>query len=160
MLLLAGSASAQWMNTKHHLVLTAHAGGSMGFTSSSNTAFYQLSGGAMYYKKRRLALGGELGYSQIFGQYSNLDVLNLNGFAHLKLPLGLYGQGGLGLAGTVSDGRSAMPTNAGLYWAAGWAKSLGPKLALDVQYRHAPSLGMNDAKNYQSGLRLGLMVKI
>lgn len=153
-------AEGQWLFTKNKTVLFAHAGSNFGFTSTQNAAFYQLSAGAMHYTKRRLAWGGEAAFSQLFGQYRNLDIVGINAFGHFKMPLGLYAEGGLGITGSVSDGRSQMPSNAGFFYSLGWAKSLGPKLAFDIQYRKAPSLGINEFHDFQKGLRLGILVKI
>jgi hypothetical protein len=90
----------------------------------------------------------------------NYDAASINAFAHLKLPLGLYAEAGLGATGVISEGRTARNANAGKYWALGFAKSIGPVAAVEIQYRRAPSLQSDGEKNLNSGLRLGLSFKL
>ncbi|MCC7297562.1 MAG: hypothetical protein IT244_04455 [Bacteroidia bacterium] len=158
--LSATTAHAQWRDTKHHLVLSAFVGGNYNFGNPNTSTYAQFIGRGMWYSKRMLAFGGDLGLTSVSGKFSNFDAINANAFAHLKLPLGLYAEGGLGASGVVSGGRTASYTNGGLFWAAGITKSFGPNFALDLQYRSAPSVGASDVKNYQSGLRLGASIKL
>lgn len=156
----ANIAQAQWMETKKHLVLSVYGGGNYNFGDPDRTTYYHLAGRAMYYPKRMLAFGTDLSFTQASGPYTNLDAMNLNLFGHLKFPLGIYAEAGYGLTGTISDGRSGRYSNTGLFWAAGIAKSIGPRFALDLQYRSAPSQSASDTKNLLTGLRLGASIKI
>lgn len=156
----ANLAEAQWLDTKKHLVLSVYAGGNYNFGDPDRTTYYHLAGRGMYYPKRMLALGADLSFTQSTSQFANLDAMNLNLFGHLKFPLGLYAEAGYGLTGTLSDGRSGKYSNTGLFWAAGIAKSIGPRFALDLQYRSAPSQSATDSKNLLTGLRLGASIKI
>jgi hypothetical protein len=152
-------ADAQWRNTRKHMVLTAMAGG--GSVSSEHFSSYQLIGRGMYYPKRIYAFGGELGYSQSFGQYKNSDAISFNGFMHLKLPFGFYAEGGLGAMSTISDGSSSdQPGIMGLFWSLGYAKKLGKRMAVELQYRKAPTIQAESMNMMQRNLRLGLSLKL
>lgn len=155
-----GTASAQWRDTKHHLVAGALLGGGISLGNIDKPAWIQISGRGMYYWKKRIAFGGELGLSSATGQFTNYDAASLNAFAHLKLPLGFYGEAGLGATGVISDGRSARYANAGKYLSIGWTKSIGPWAAVDMQYRKAPSLQERGEKNLSSGVRVGMSFKL
>jgi hypothetical protein len=160
LLVSVGSIQAQWRNTKHHFVASALVGASYNPGNIDKPAYYQLTGRGMYYWKKPLALGGEASFTRAFGQYTNYDAGSLNAFAHLKLPLGLYIEAGMGAIGTLSDGRSAKNLNAGRFLSAGWTKSFGPVMAMDLQYRKAPSLQAKGERNLNSGLRFGLSFKL
>lgn len=153
-------AQAQWRDTKHHLVLTAMVGARPNFGDLGQVSSYQVIGRGMWYWKRPIAFGAEAGLSGASGQYTNFDAGSVNAFAHLKLPLGFYAEGGLGVTGRVSDGRSYQAANAGTFWSLGYAKSLGKRVAVEVQYRSAPSIQPSSQRNINSGLRLGLSLKI
>lgn len=154
------SAKAQWNNTKHHFVVGALAGARVSLGNMENLSCYQLSGRAMYYYKRRMAAGGELGFMGVSSRTNNYNSMALNGFLHMKFVLGFYGEGGLGAVAVVSDGRNGQYSNAGLFLAAGFAKKFGPKLAFDMQLRTAPSLEPANQRNLSAGIRLGMAVKI
>lgn len=160
LLVFAGMTKAQWRNTKHHYVASVLAGASYNPGNIDKPAYYQLTGRAMYYWKNPIALGAEASFTRAFGQYTNYDAGSINAFAHLKLPLGFYVEAGMGGIGTLSDGRTAKDLDVGRFYSAGWTKSFGPVMAMDLQYRKAPSLQANGEKNLNSGLRLGLSFKI
>ncbi|MBS3914228.1 MAG: hypothetical protein KG003_06990 [Bacteroidetes bacterium] len=159
-LLYFSAAHAQWRDTKHHLVVTAMTGGSLDLGNSYRMDNYQFLARAMYYPKRIYALGAEAGITKTSGQPVNMDLGSVNGFLHLKLPLGFYGEGGVGIVGAISDGANVNGNTAGLFWSVGYAKSLGKHVAAEVQYRNAPKPNADNMANLQKGLRFGLSFKI
>jgi hypothetical protein len=159
-ILIVSMASAQWRDTKHHLVLTAMAGGGFGLGSGDRATNYQLIARGMYYPKRIFALGAEAGFTQTYGQFSNFDAGSVNGFLHMKLPLGFYAEGGLGAVAVISDSHTYDNADAGLFWSLGYAKSLGSRVAVELQYRHAPNFDDESIDNLQRGLRFGLSLKL
>ena len=152
-------ADAQWRNSKNHLVLTAMGGG--GYQSADRFTSYQLIGRGMYYPKRIIAVGGELGYSRTYGQDQNFDAASMNAFLHLKLPLGFYAEGGIGAMSYISEGRvSEQPGAMGTFWSLGYAKKLGKRMALELQYRKAPTIHAESMSMMQRNLRLGISLKL
>lgn len=155
LLLLAflGPLSAQRGNMKGHVLIS----GLGGIRLQDQNTQYQLIGRGMVFTRNWLAWGAEAAFTQNTGQFRNFDAGNLGGFAHIKLPLGFYGEGGIATGFSLSQRRADLPARTGLFYAAGFSKRLLPALYADVQYRRFPK-GVDDIK-FNNGIRFGLSVK-
>ncbi len=147
---------AAWHSMKKHIVFS----GLVGFGNYNGVSHYQATGRSTYYLTNWLGMGGEVSVINVLGQYNNFDAGSIGGFLHAKLPFGFYAEGGLAGSAVISQGRSATPKEKSFFYAAGFNKTLGSRLALEVQYRRAPKSESTYSKYLQNGFFFGLSVKI
>lgn len=153
-------ASAQWRDVKGKWVTGFYVGSNYNPFNNSTPDWYQLSMRETRYITKRIGLGAEAGFLHLNGSTSYVGPISANFYGHLRVFSGFYGEYGYGFTGspnTNNSGNSEYSAQ-GAYWALGFTKKFGSNLALDLQYRSAPTpqiLG----KDYSKGFRLGLVLK-
>lgn len=151
-------AMAQWSNAKGKWVLGMYAGSNYNPIKNNPVEWYQFNVRETRYLTNRIGLGAELGYTSTPSSQGLNGPRSLNLFGHLRVISGFYGDFGYGFA-AFPGGRDVPETSAkGRFWALGVTKKIGNHLALDLQYRNAPTPSAA-GKNYANGLRLGLQLK-
>lgn len=147
-------AAAQWNSAKGKWATGIYVGSNFNPIGNKSYSWYQVSVRETRWLTNRIGIGAELGYTKIT-ESSMRNPISANVFGKLRFFAGIYGEYGLGYAGIPYNGSN---NKRGTYWAIGVSKKLGSHLALDLQYRNAPTpeiLG----KNYSNGLRAGLHFK-
>lgn len=159
MLMAVIPAFAQWNSAAGKWATGVYWGSDYNPLGSKNMSWYQVSVRETRWLTNRIGLGAEVGYTKVAETGSNKSPLSANVFGKLRLIAGLYGEYGYGFT-TVPYNNSVSGASArGAYWAVGISKKLGNHLAVDLQYRNAPTADML-SRNYSNGLRAGLHFKL
>jgi hypothetical protein len=150
-------ASAQWNNAKGKWTTGVYIGSDYNPIGNKSYGWYQISLRETRWLSNRIGFGAEAGYTKV--TESNLaNPLSANFFGKIRLIAGLYGELGYGFAGVPFNSTVVGSSAKGTYWAIGISKKLGNHLALDLQYRNAPTPEML-TRNYSNGFRAGLHFK-
>ncbi len=133
--------------------------GGFGHSKGASHAQFVLRGSWNW--RRIAAMGAEGAFGSVVSQYQSFDAASITGYMRVKMPLGVYTEGGYGIAKKVSEGRNGLTSlSSGIFIAAGFRKSFGPRFGVDVQWRRSGANENIGNKQLQNGWRFGVCYRL